>query len=282
MNMKRYKYYIFLLTIAASVSCKRESLPTYSGEDMIYFAYADKIYKFEIIDSTIVKFGYDAVVKTDSVVGIDVKVMGDLKDYDRPVAFGFDEGAFTALPGTDVELLPELSFLPAGKTEGKIFVRLKNTERLNDTSLFVALRLKANEHFKAEYTGTAVAEVNREGKIDGTKFRVRFDNGMEMPSMWAHAVLQQPFTMMFGPYSHAKFNLMCQILPGCTRERFYFQPGEENEVPTTVFSRKFPMGLLAGWAVGLKMYLDDYKAEHDGEPMRDENGNEIKSGTVYT
>jgi hypothetical protein len=267
--------------LAAAVSCKHEPLPTYSGEDMIYFAYAGSAFQYEIIDSMIVKFGYDAVIKTDSVIEIGVKLMGDVKDYDRPVAVAVDGNVSTALSGTDVELLPELSLLPAGKIEGKILLRLKNTERLNDTSLLVALRLKDNEHFKAEYTGTLFASVNREGKIDGTKFRVRFDNGTEMPSIWANATLKSRFDMIFGAYSNAKFNLMCQILPGCSHEYFTFLPGEEKD-PNAVFSRKFPMGLLSGWAIGLNMYLNTYKAEHDGEPLRDENGNEIKSGNMFT
>jgi hypothetical protein len=229
-------------------------------------------------DSVVVKFGYDAVIKSDSVIKISVKVMGSVVDYDRPVNFILVDSTSTARLGGDVELLTDRSFVPADSISGNIYVKLHNTENLNDTSLVASLRLIENEHFKADYHFTRYADVNRDSIIMSTQIRVRFDNGSEMPNMWANPTTKMYFDMIFGSYSRVKFTLMCQILPGCTREYFTYASGEN---PQTVFSARFPMGLLAAWARGLNTYLTTYKSEHDGIPLYDENGNEVKSGTMF-
>ncbi|MDR0559222.1 MAG: DUF4843 domain-containing protein [Prevotellaceae bacterium] len=277
--MKKYVFISLIALISLFYSCEHEALPTYSGEDQIYFAYADDSQLVNVReDSTIVKFGYDPVIKNDSTISIEVKVMGSVVDYDRPVKFILVDSTSTAKLGVDIELLADSSFVPAGKITGKIYVKVFNIpENLNDTALLASLRLVENQHFKADYDKTRDSNINSTEKIVSTQYRVWFDNGSEIPNFWAHAQYRQAFNMIFGPYSRAKFALMCQILPGCTREYFTY---ENPATVATVFSSRFPMGLLAGWAMGLNAYLNAYKEEH-GEPLLDENGNEIKSGTTF-
>jgi hypothetical protein len=273
------KKYIFI-TIASALlffcSCEHESLPTYSGVDQIYFAYVDTTL-IAVVDSVTVNFGYDVVPKADSTISIPVRVMGNIVDYDRPVNFILVSTS-TAQQGRDVELLTDRSFVPAGKNKGNIYIKLYNTENLNDKSLLASLCLVENEYFKADYRFTPYRSLNKEGKIIGTQCRIRFENTNEMPNMWANPSTKSYFDMVFGTYSRAKFTLMCQILPGCTREYFTY---ELDEDPQKVFSARFPMGLLAGWARGLSTYLATYKNEHDGVPLYDENGREITSGNMF-
>ena len=278
--MKKYIFITIMALIPLFYGCEYETLPTYSGADQIYFGYADVDAERHLVrnDSVVVKFGYDAVIKSDSVISIRVKVMGSVVDYNRPVNFILVDSTSTAHLGSDVELLTDQSSVPPGSTVGNIYVKLHNTENLNDTSLVASLRLIENEHFKADYHFTRYADINKDSIIVSTQIRIRFDNENEMPNMWANPATKMYFDMVFGPYSRVKFALMCQILPGCTREFFTYASGEN---PQTIFSNRFPMGLLAGWARGLNTYLVTYKSEHDGTPLYDENGNEVKSGTMF-
>ncbi|MDR0506405.1 MAG: DUF4843 domain-containing protein [Dysgonamonadaceae bacterium] len=278
--MKKYIYIIITIFVSLFYSCQYEALPTYSGTDQIYFSYSDSLRDGSIYgaDSLLVQFGYDAVIKSDSIVGIGVNVMGNVVNYDRRVSFIMIDSTSTAIRGKDVELLPDLSLIPAGKNTGKIYIKLYNTENLKGKSLMVSLRLIENEYFKTDYRLTPVDYINSEGKIVSTEYRVRFDNSSEKPNMWANPSTSIYFDMVFGTYSRVKFTLMCQILPGCTRE--YFTYGQ-NENPMTVFSARFPTGLMAGWARGLNSYLIAYKDEHGGVPLYDENGNEVTSGEMF-
>lgn len=278
MKELKIKHYLAVLTaLLILYSCKYETLPTYSGIDQIYFAYAD-ISPYRS-DSLIVRFGYDAVMKDDSIIGITVKVMGSVTDYVRLVDFVLVDSMSTAKLGRDVDLLHEFSIVPPNSVYGLIAVRLKNTEALlNDVTLTAMFRLVENEFFKTDYTRTSNTTINNQGRIVSTQFHVLFDNANEMPNMWAHPTWGQQLTNFLGPYSRVKFAFMCEVLPGCTRE--YFTYGSD-ENPQTVFNTRFELGLIAGWARTLHICLERYKEEHDGEPLRDENGQEVRSGTAY-
>jgi hypothetical protein len=280
--MKIHIYNTIALLASLLYSCQYEALPTYSGIDQIYFSYSDSLrlgtVDFIQTDSVVIQFGYDAVIKSDSIVGIGVNVMGNVVDYDRPVRFMLVDSTSTALRGRDVDLLPDRSLVPAGKNTGKIYIKLYNTDNLNETSLLASLRLLENEYFKTDYRLTPVDYINSEGKMVSTEYRVRFDNANERPNLWANPTTSVFFDMVFGTYSRVKFTLMCQILPGCTREYFTYGPDEN---PMTVFNERFPIGLMAGWARGLNSYLAAYKEEHNDTPLCDENGKEITIGDMF-
>ena len=280
--MKKISKIIICLAAVFLYSCEYETLPTYSGEDNIYFYYAAATISQSnppaLVDSTTVMFGYDLKPKTDSLIVIIVRVLGSVTDYDRPVSFIL-EGNSSAQAGKDVILYPELSFVPAGSINGIIVIRVFNNEALLDGSSLVArLRLVENEHFKVDYTvserfrGVAAARL-----FNAICYRVSFNNTNERPNMWTAAHYESQFTTSFGKYSREKFRLMCEILPGCTWEYFTYKPDED---PKDVFTTNFPIALVTGWSKTLYYYLEYYK-EVNGEPLRDENGEEITSGSAY-
>jgi len=257
-------------------ACEYETLPTYSGIDNVYFEYASVVGSSSVVDSTYVMFGYDLMPKTDSLIVILVKTLGYVKDYDRPVSFIFEEDRSTAQLGKDVVLYPELSMVPAGSTIGIIAIRVFNNESLNDgASLVAALRIVENEHFKADYTYSEVFRTSpRYRNYDATRYRVRFNNDNERPNMWTPAAYETELTNSFGHYSREKFRLMCEILPGCSWAYFTYGPGQ---TPKEVWDKNFPIALQTGWSRTLHFYLEYYK-EVNGEPLLDENGEEITSG----
>jgi len=289
--MKKYFCKIIPAVLILFCACEYETLPTYSGIDQIYFEFADvEAGARSVGNSRTIKFGYDDIMKSDSIVRIRVKVMGTVTDFIRPVSFELDEsinyedeandnGDIKIVQiGRDIELLHNESFIPAGSITGVISVKLHNTDFLNDITFAAPLRLVENEHFKTDYTHTRSAYINEIYNFDvGTMFYLYFDNASEMPNLWAHPSYFQHFTNAFGPYSRKKFELMTQVLTGCTREYFTYLP---HENPTTVFSDRFPIMVMTAWGRAFSIFLREYELQH-GEPMLEEDGTVMEGGN-YT
>jgi len=279
-KIKNQKFFLTLVAVFPLLfSCEYETLPTYSGVDQIYFANYDvPSGNTSVTNGRIVKFGYDDVIKADSTITILVKVMGSITDFPRSVDFILDETKSSAKLGRDIELLHERSLVPAGVNTGRIVVKLKNTEALDDTLLVATLRLVENEFFKTDYIRTPSKYVNEHFKFESTEYLVLFDNAFEMPNLWAHPTHGAQITTAFGKYSRKKFELMCQVLPGCSRAYFTYKEGEN---PQTVFNSRFPIGVISAWARALHNYLLEYY-EKNGEWLLDENGEVIESGSAFT
>jgi hypothetical protein len=239
-----------------------------------------------MVNFTMVNFGYDLVIKTDSTLKISVKIMGNVVDYDRPVNFVLDAalsdsvnyimdgskvGAAAKL-GEDIELLLDRSFIPAGKTTGQIVVKVKNTSRLEAGSLVAALQLVNNTYFKTDYKTTRIPSVNEAGIIVGTQYFVLFDNSNDAPNLWTYPTTKVMLDRIFGTYSAKKFNLICELF-GLNREYFTYDPA--TQTASTVVAERFPISLGMGWATAFNRYLEEYKTIH-GEPIYEEDGSEMK------
>lgn len=269
--MKPYLTKLALLAATLACSCEYEKLPTYSGQDQIYFAYADDV--LSMVDELFVHFGYDEPMKPETTLYVGVKVMGSIADVDRPVSFVLVDSLSTATPGRDVELLPELSLVPAGKELGLIALKLKNTAALRDTVLAIGIRLVENESFHADYTKTRFSNVNssEEKKIVSTEYRVRFDNANIIPRLWFENL--EKCNAIFGEFSNTKFELMCSLLGF---DRSYFSYTEGN--PEELFTARINLYSLS-WIQTMNRYLNEFREKH-GYALRDEYGNEIKMGST--
>ncbi|MDR3366522.1 MAG: DUF4843 domain-containing protein [Prevotellaceae bacterium] len=259
-----------LALLAATIlgSCEYEGLPTYSGQDQIYFAYADGV-PASMTDEQVIHFGYDEPMKPETTLYVSVKVMGSVADLDRPVSLALVDSLSTATLGRDVEVLPAQSFVPAGEPIGHVAIKVKNTSALFDTVLVAAFRLVENDAFHADYTKTRYSNINSEAKIISTLFRIRFDNSAEMPRLWVENL--DECSLMFGEYSEVKFTLMCNLL-GFDRTYFSYTEGDSQAL---FLSR---INLYAkSWIQTVNRYLKEYK-EKNGSPLRDEKGKEVKMG----
>jgi hypothetical protein len=220
-----------------------------------------------------VYFGYDDVIKSDSVCTINVRLMGEPKDYDRPIRFEMIDTASTAKQGADVELLPDKSFIPAGKNLGVVALKLKNTSDLNDTTLMVKIRLLANEYFQVNYTQTINADINTAGKMIATEYRLFFNNSSDMPNLWAD--FSSRFTNYWGTFSKVKLDVICEV---CHVDRSLFEYDPQTQKASTVWGQRFPMAILQNMCTAVNRYLDNWKATHDGNPLTDEKGNVVQLG----
>jgi hypothetical protein len=255
-------------------SCEHDELPTYNDVDRIYFDYAswartelyNQGYDSNNPNRMSVLFGYDKVSKTDSIVVIKVKIMGNIASVDRPVDAELLSDESSAIEREDLEILP--SVIPAGEVTGDLKIKLKNTEKLQTNTLLARIRLVPNEYFHVDYSYVIAYPT----EMTGIEFYITYDAKKEMPSLW-QAMLTR-FTQFFGAYSNTKLDAICAA-SGFTRE--YFEYDMETEDATTVFTARFPNPITFGLIVQLNHYLEDWKAAHDGQPLLDEYGNEVKS-----
>jgi len=272
MKIKNFKNYLFVAFAGILFySCEYEKLNTYSGDDQIYFSFAGQT--TSIIDSSYIKFGYDIVIKSDSVISIPVKVQGLLSEADRPVKFALAESLSSAALGSDIDLLLDESFIPAGKETGNIKVKIKNTAKLDGTVLKAVLELQENEFFKVNYLAILDKTIDAEKSKIATQYKVYFDNANEMPNMWAYYTSR--YEMFFGVYSKKKFDILCTLF-GFDREYFTYYP---DESPSTIFAQRFELGLLQAWARGFNIYLRTQK--ENGNTVYEEDGTEM-TGSPYS
>ncbi|MDR1737403.1 MAG: DUF4843 domain-containing protein [Candidatus Symbiothrix sp.] len=267
-----------ILTAAGFCACEYEPLPTYKADNNIYFSYADEVYSDRVIDSTFVRFGYDKVPKTDTLIGISVKVQGAIVDYDRPVSFTWIDSLTTSQIGYDVELLPDISYVPAGSDKGTIYVRFFNTEVLTDTFLTVGLQLVENKYFKVDYTQTRHSSINKTGKINSTHYRLYVDNSNEAPNYWV--LKQKECDDIFGAYSRKKFALLCELFK-FDRDYFSYDTSWSSSTISSVWGERFPSMLTIGWSRAFNFYLDEYKINNNGNYITEEDGSEMTGGAVH-
>ena len=270
--MKALKHIIFSLVIVSFFfSCEKET-KDFDGKDHVYFEYAKYDGNFEryVVDSVVVKMGYDLIPKADSTIRIPVTVTGSPKEGIRPVNFVLVESLSTAKLGEDIELLYEPSYIRENSIYGYIYIKLKNTEKAKETSLFAAIQTVPNEFFSTDITEIVSKNVTKQN-MRANIFRIYFDAKNEMPNLWA--VEEARFRTYVGAYSRVKLEFMCEIL-GLDFEYFTYNSEEENSLD--VFNKRIaPFRMV--WTSILNRSLNEYRAKY-GYPLVDENGIEIAFG----
>jgi len=139
------------------------------------------------------------------------------------------------------------------------------------------IRLVENEHFKAEYDKTSNNFLNRDtsyNRIVSTRYRLYYDKIAGMPNLWS--LYRGQMEMFFGPYSHVKFNFMCQEIPILSREYFTYLPDENS---AEVFNQRFNISVMYSFGRALRAALENYLVEN-GSPLIDENGNVVRAGAT--
>lgn len=280
--MKNITIIISLLLFLGLSSCQESTTDVYPVKADLFFHYsltagpwdADDQKPTYVRDSTIVRFGYDEILKEDSIIRMKMRLIGPYADFDRPINFVLVDSMSTAKLGEDIELLYDESFMLANDRTGYIYVKLKNTEKLRNTELIAAIRTAPNEYFIAKYDSIQEGEKHKVSeKTKSNTFRIRFNCIKDKPNLWAANELK--FKQRgFGDYSNVKLDFIMEQLH-LDYEYFTYDPSAED--PDVIFSNRFPIGLINGWKIVLELALEKYERDH-GAPMKDENGNNVLIG----
>lgn len=283
-NIKN-KLILFLLVLCYS-SCEEAELETNPVRDDIFFHYSltksssmDKgdIAPQSVVDSVVIRFGYDIVPKQDSVVAIRLRLLGGFSSEFRPVNFVLvddDTSDRAAKLGEDIELLHDASGIWPDSRNGYVFVKLKNTEKLKTKSLRATIRTAPNEYFPAMYDKIEEEKkYNSDSLFKSNTYSIVFDAINDKPNLWA--AYEDRFTKnVFGKYSLVKFNFICEVLH---MDYAYFTYDPTTENPATIYNQRFKIADVNGWKVVLQLALEKYEREN-GVPLKDENGEVVVIG----
>jgi hypothetical protein len=258
----KIKNIIFPLLLVLLASCSHDTLPTYEDVNRIYFAFAANQGS---TDEVKINLGYDTPLKSDSTIGIQVRLLGHLSDTDRPLSAELIAGESSAVQGTDIEILP--SVMHAGNAIDVLKIKLKNSEKIETKTLLARIRLLPNAHFHVDTETFAGSSKN------SLEYNIYFDAKTDMPNLWADVSAGMQLTGYFGKYSNVKFTTICEVC-GVTRDYFMYDPSSEDAL--AVLNKRMPTSIANGMISQVNRYLKAYQDAHNGETLKDENGEEVK------
>ncbi len=269
--------------LLSAAACSGDDLPVYEDVSRVYFFWATPDVATDHVDIKRFSFGYETPMKSDSTISISVRVMGRLSDEDRPLKAEVIWAESTVAPG-DIEFLP--SVIPANKRDGKLRVKVNNSAKLLEKTLWAKIRLAPNEYFHVDRNAFPYGDAS----YAGLEYNIEFDAKADIPNLWKDGTLLQ---QIFLNHSKVKEEWIYDQL-GYTREDFTYDleavqaAMEENDssfgdeiskIEDKLIPPGYQYGILSQLGRWLKMYKDGTSLYPDGapgskkagEPLRDEN-----------
>ncbi len=266
---KTIKLWIYILPLIATniSSCDHEEIPVYEDVDRIYFRYADETSSPENEDNTTINMGYDIPLKDDSTISVPIKLMGRISNIDRTVNVELMKDESTAIEGEDIEIIS--ANLPANSIYGEVKMKIYRTTNIDAETRLARIRLISNENFHTDYSTVS----SNSGK-NGLIYNVYFTANADKPSLWTASMSSMMLEAYFGEYSNEKIVVMCEAC-GFTRDFFNIDPEDNDPSGRTTLDKRIPSEAVWGIIIQVNNYLDKWKADHNGQPRLDENGEEV-------
>lgn len=262
---------IFLLPVILPAlilaGCKTDEIQLYEGKANVYFLYKmwptsgfglTATLEFEgkqlsmhaqyiaAQDSITHSFAFvDPAVQLDTTF-IPVKLIGNLADHDRKIAYKINPGTDAGVEGTDFRVLD--AFMPAGKTDGGIVVEMSRANLKAAGHMTVDFELLANEHFGLEFESIK-RSATKDTDVPTTSFRLWYNDELPMPSNWSFS-----YQDYMGTWSPKKAYLLI--------EQFNISWGALYSPPHTAY--------IVSWGGQLKRYLEKMAAA--GTPVMESDG----------
>ena len=241
------------------VSCTKNEIETFSGEDVIYFKWSiegqnpDFYQPSSRIDSTSISFAYELPSVVDTIYSIPVKIMGEPVPVNR--SFNVElMSSSTAIEGVDFDN-PTGLFIPANEVEAMIPLKVLRNAKMKNEELSIKFRLIANEHFRADYHGTTENSTTTL-PLEYNTFELTISDMLVKPKYWS------PFMDYYlGDFSAKKLILYATV----------------NNIPIPNWNPSPPdLGTFFGRKNVLKAYLQEQTAK--GTPVLEDDGSVMKLG----
>lgn len=260
-----------LSTAAITTGCAHEEIELYSGcKAGIYIQ--DAIGADAYGNPTVFRSGndsftftkYDETVTKESVT-FQVKLMGDVVDYDRPYCIEVLADSTTAIENVDYSLEGNNFSIKAGANQDDVTVTMLRNPRLKKELVRVTFIIKPNENFDTplkEYTNSS--NWNVEGtKINACIYYVEFGEIYTAPGYWAYA------GEYCGKWTVEKYLLLNRTMGWTVND--WDKVGDVGS--------KIGLGRLQFAASALQAYLQEQADA--GTPVREEDGTFMQLGSKY-
>lgn len=267
-KMKKVYLLLFVGLILVASSCSKEDVDVFSSDDAgVYFQYRSSyIYGTGTEfynDSITYSFASASPTAKAASLSAEIKTLGKVVDYDRPVKIVVDPAGTTAVEGVHYEANLDTFKIAAGESSVRVSIRFLRHEDLLRNSVRLALKLEENEHFKLlieEYKNTN--SYNTTGKmLSGTNFSFTISEKYTRPTYWLF--FGSPY---FGPWTAKKFVYVNEILGFTVRE--WTNAGMAGQ---KIVGGRFSF-------FGKTLQKDLQERADAGEPLLDEDGSFMQLG----
>ncbi len=188
--MRKHFIYILIFTIGIFYSCQENEGITFSSKASIYFQLTEE-YGKEDLDS--LSYSFATGIKTIDTFNLNVKVIGEVVDYDRIFKVEVVPELTTATEGEHYAALEENYIIPAGSFRGTVPVVLFNTDTLlRDSTFRIGLRILGSDDFNV-------------GVTEKLEAKLLFSDRLTQPEVWNY------LKYYFGEYNRTKHKYFIKI-----------------------------------------------------------------------
>lgn len=185
------------------VACQEDALDVYSSaQSSIYFGMknTNTALKNVFVDTT--RFTFADFPVTDTTLQLVVNVLGNYSEEPRAFKYEVVEDGTTAIAATQYELLEDDPVVLGKAIAGNIPVRLKFDIALENTIVYLKLRLKANENFDLLLDKEYV-DIQNGQCVNLLEHVIVFTAQVQAPQQWSKDY--------FGVFSAKKYRLINQL-----------------------------------------------------------------------
>ena len=265
----KLKYIFWCIALFVSTTaCQKEEIMLFDREDAgIYFqdiilrsvstgveTYVDS-YTFPL---------HSYPLSTEVASSASIRIMGNVKDYPRPVKVVIDEENTTMIQGVHYDIDLSEPVIEPGKNTADITLRIIRNDDYVDNDFQVVLRLEGNEHFKVILEKQKASNVytSTTGEISANTFTFIARELYTESTYWT--LLGSSY---FGTFSHRKFVFI---------NRFMGWPHYD----WTVFNTGAVTILSIGMAAPL-VRAELQRLADAGTPMREDDGTLMQLGASF-
>jgi hypothetical protein len=247
--MKKLIYYIFITAnVVGLFGCKKEGIPTYSGENGIYFS--------NVSDSSVVTFAYHLPNINRVDLSVRVYSLGPVANVDRAFKVTNIEKLTTAQNNVNYSIDTSQFVIKAGEAYTNLKFTLFRLPEMKKTPYVITMELEPNENFTTNYRWDWIS-LSKKTIRQLMRYTIVFDDMLSQPKTWIPSV--------YGTFSQKKLYAISE----------YF----EIDLPRwniTSGTGAIPAILVGSYGKVFQNYLNKEKAS--GNTILDEDGTEMKMG----
>lgn len=265
---------LFILLLFVTYSCQEDKIETFDLDvSKIYFqmqSYAD----YNGVEGYTTSMSYSFVGIGQQMQDVSfkgyVKLMGEVKDYDRPIRVVVDEEKST-MPAEGYEIDESTLMIAAGANSTDVVVNFKRTANLRTQADTLVLKLLDNEHFTVlnsyksmnDWRNTTTAD------MDGSRYTFVLTEVYKRPDSW-HGGTPLYVDTYFGTWTATKYIFINE----------FFGFTENDWIYINSATAKLSSGRMYFYARQLQEELQ--RRADEGNPVYDEDGSYMQLPAPYS
>lgn len=143
--MKTKNISIVLALMVLLLSCSKDEITTYRGENYIYFE--EEVDDDGEYPSSYFTFLFEDESVSEKIIEIPVLVSGEMLNEDRLFAVEVVDSLTTAIENTHFVIDPDIQLIAVDSTGGNVIVKVLRTPDMQDVEYTIGIKVAANDNF---------------------------------------------------------------------------------------------------------------------------------------